>query len=62
MASLTPKSGKTMPDRGNYCPDGVKRSSFPDKESPNSCEAFDGSKAVFPLKEQDYLQDACGKD
>jgi hypothetical protein len=58
--SNTPKSGKRMPD-GADSPLGVKRSSFPDGESPNATEAFDGSKAIFPLEEKDYLKDAAGK-
>jgi hypothetical protein len=56
----TPKSGRRMPD-GADSPLGVKRSQFPDGESPNCVEAFDGKKEVFPLAEKDYLKDAAGK-
>lgn len=56
----TPSSNKRMPD-GADSPVGVNRSKVMDKESPNSCEAFDGKSEVFPLAEKNYLKDAAGQ-
>ena len=55
--SLTPPSGKRMPD--GPAPDGYKKT-LPDKESPNVAETFDSDKPVFPLMEKDYLDNADG--
>lgn len=53
----TPASGKRMPV--GPAPDGYGKS-INDKESPNTAEAFDGSKEVFPLEEKDHLEQADG--
>ena len=57
----TPASDKRMPD-GADGPVGWKRSKVMDKESPNSCEAFDGKSEVFPLDNKNYLKDAAGQN
>jgi hypothetical protein len=54
----TPSSDKRMPD--GPAPEG-RNTKVMDKESPNSCEAFDGKSAVVPLKEMNYLKDANGQ-
>lgn len=59
--SNTPASDKRMSDACES-PAGVQRSRVMDKESPNSVGPYDGSKEVFPLKETNYLKDACGQD
>jgi hypothetical protein len=50
-----------MPD-GPDSPTGTKRSSFPDKESPNVADTFDSDQEIFPLAEKDYLPGAQGLD
>ena len=58
--SCTPPSKTHMPD-GAESPLGVKRGKYYDGESPNTCDAFDGDEAVFPLAPKDYLDGAAGQ-
>lgn len=56
--SNTPASAKHMPD---VCAPEGRNTKVMDKESPNSCEAFDGKKEVVPLNGPGYLKDATGQ-
>lgn len=54
---LTPPSGKRISEKS--APDNYG-GHMPDGESPNCCDAFDGSAECMPLKEKDYMDNACG--